>query len=408
MPTCSADPSGCPPGVRPRRHSLLLLLAGTALGLAACGGKYGQEKATSDAGPAGTAPVAAVADTLSCHGGVPDRFAARQTAATPPPGGGTAAGREKGSHKGMVWIGGGRFSMGADGELARPDEYPKHPVRVDGFWMDQTEVTNAQFAAFVAATGYVTTAERAPDWEELKKQLPPGTPRPPDSVLVASSLVFTAPVRPVSLRDYGQWWRWQQGADWRHPEGPRSSIRGKDRHPVVHVSWEDARAYCRWAGKRLPTEAEWEWAARGGRPEAVYPWGNEPVEKGRPKANTWQGRFPDYNTRQDGYATSAPVKSFPPNGYGLYDMAGNVWEWCQDYYRPDYYQALHQQGEAHNPTGPASGFDPQEPTVPKRVQRGGSFLCHDSYCASYRASARMKASPDTGLSHAGFRCVRDQ
>ena len=400
----------CHPGVRPRKNYLLwriLLLAATALCLAACGRKYGQEKAAAGAGTPGSVPPTA-ADALSCHGGVPGRFAVGQTAGTVNTGGSTLAGPSMGSANGMVWIEGGRFAMGADGEPARPDEYPKHPVRVDGFWMDQTEVTNAQFRAFAAATGYVTTAERKPDWEELKQQLPPGTPRPPDSVLVAGSLVFTAPVQPVSLSDYGQWWRWEKGADWRHPEGPTSSIKGKDHYPVVHVSWEDAQAYCKWAGKRLPTEAEWEWAARGGLPDSVYPWGNEPVDRGWPKANIWQGRFPDHNTKQDGYYTSAPVKSFSPNGYGLYDMAGNVWEWCQDYYRPDYYLTLHGQGEVHNPKGPAWGFDPQEPTVPKRVQRGGSFLCHDSYCASYRSSARMKASPDTGLSHAGFRCVKNK
>lgn len=342
-------------------------------------------------------------DTLSCHGNVPDRFAAKTAASVDPVPAGSA------STAGMVWIEGGSFRMGADHpQQAREDEFPKHAVQVDGFWMDQTEVTNGQFAAFVKAAGYVTTAERKPDWSALKQQLPAGTPRPPDSVLVASSLVFKAPGQRVAPGDYSQWWVWEKGADWRHPEGPGSSIKGKENHPVVHISWEDAQAYCKWAGKRLPTEAEWEWAARGGQPGAIYPWGNEPVESGSPKANTWQGRFPDQNTVRDGYYTSAPVKSFPPNGYGLYDMAGNVWEWCSDYYRNDYYQTVSHQGTVRNPKGPASSFDPQEPTVPKRVQRGGSFLCHDSYCSSYRSSARMKASPDTGLSHAGFRCVSDK
>ncbi len=297
--------------------------------------------------------------------------------------------------------------MGADNDAGRADEYPKHRVHVNGYWMDATEVTNAQFRAFVEATGYLTTAERKPDWEALRQQLPPGTPRPPDSVLVPSSLVFFALSQPVSLTDYSQWWRWVEGADWRHPKGPGSSIEGKDTHPVVQVSWDDAVAYATWAGKRLPTEAEWEWAARGGRPNALYPWGNEAIEVGKPKANTWQGRFPITNTRRDGYYTTAPVKAFAANGYGLYDMAGNVWEWCHDWYRADYYAYLDRTGTANDPKGPEQSYDPEEPTVPKRVQRGGSFLCNEAYCSSYRTSARMRSSPDTGLSHTGFRCVKD-
>ncbi len=306
---------------------------------------------------------------------------------------------------GMVLIPAGTFAMGANNEQGRPDEYPRHTVYVDSFRMDATEVTNAQFARFVKATGYVTTAERKPDWEQIRKQLPPGTPRPDDKLLVASSLVFTIPRQEVSLDDYTQWWNWVAGADWRHPQGPGSSIKGKENHPVVQVSWDDAMAYATWAGKRLPTEAEWEWAARGGQRDAVYPWGNEPVEAGKPKANSWQGRFPMQNTGRDGFLGTAPVMSFAPNGYGLYDMAGNVWEWCADLYRSDYYQTSHQQGIVKNPTGPTQSYDPDEPTVPKRVQRGGSFLCNDAYCSSYRSAARMKSSPDTGLSHTGFRCA---
>lgn len=313
-----------------------------------------------------------------------------------------------GETTGMVWIPPGEFMMGAadSDEMARDDEKPRHRVSVDGFWIDETEVTNAQFAAFVKATGYVTTAERQPDWEEMKKQLPPGTPKPPDSVLVPGSLVFKQPSGPVPLDDAANWWSFTPGADWRHPEGPSSSIAGKESFPVVQVSWDDAVAYAKWAGKRLPTEAEWEWAARGGIADAVFAWGNEPIDDGAPKANTWQGRFPDRNTRRDGFDGVAPVRSFRPNGYGLYDMAGNVWEWCADWYRPDYYAQLSGARTAKNPTGPESSYDPQEPTIPKRVQRGGSFLCHDSYCASYRVAARMKASPDTGLMHSGFRCVK--
>lgn len=337
----------------------------------------------------------------SCSSGMPERFAG-----TPASELSIVAGEN--STEGMMLIPGGTFMMGADNEQARPDEYPKHRVTVDGFWMDATEVTNAQFREFVEATGYVTTAERKPDWEELKKQLPPGTPRPPEELLVASSLVFTAPAYQVQLNNVAQWWSWVQGADWRHPEGPGSSIEGKDEYPVVHVSWDDAMAYAKWAGKRLPTEAEWEWAARGGLEEKTYPWGDEHVDAGKPKANSWQGRFPDKNTLKDQYYDAAPVKSFPANGYGLYDMAGNVWEWCSDWYRHDYYKTVSRKEGVKNPQGPDSSFDPDEPLVPKRVQRGGSFLCHDSYCSSYRVSARMKSSQDTGLSHAGFRCVKDK
>jgi formylglycine-generating enzyme required for sulfatase activity len=301
----------------------------------------------------------------------------------------------------MVWIPGGTATLGAaDGQH---DEYPQHQVTLSGFWMDVTEVTNAEFARFVAATGYQTTAERAPDWAALQAQLPPGTPRPADSLLVPASLVFAPPTRPVSLGNPARWWRWQPRTNWRHPQGPGSSNAGREEYPVVHVSWDDASAYARWAGKRLPTEAEWEYAARGGQAEAPYAWGNAAEAAGAP-ANLWQGHFPDYDTAEDGFAGLAPVASFAPNGYGLHDVAGNVWEWCADWYRPDYYQHLAAQPTA-DPAGPAAGYDPQEPTIPKRVVRGGSFLCHASYCTGYRVAARMKTSPDTGLAHTGFRCA---
>jgi formylglycine-generating enzyme required for sulfatase activity len=304
----------------------------------------------------------------------------------------------------MVWVPGGEFTMGSsDDPEARPDEFPAHRVRVDGFWMDQTEVTNAEFRAFVDATGYVSTAERKPDWEELRKQLPPGTPKPSDDRLVAASLVFRSPAAPVPLDDVGQWWSWTPGADWRHPEGPGSSIDGKDDHPVVQVSWDDAAAYAKWAGKRLPTEAEWEFAARGGLDAKRYFWGDDPVSPAR--ANTWQGHFPDENTAEDGYRTTCPVRAFGANGYGLFGMAGNVWEWCADRYRSDAY-AQFGAGVAVNPAGPETSYDPRNSYGESRVQRGGSFLCHDSYCARYRPSARHGCSPDSGMSHVGFRCAR--
>ncbi len=308
------------------------------------------------------------------------------------------------SHEGMVWIEGGTFTMGATDNEGRPDEYPAHEVKVDGFWMDSHEVTNGQFRKFVEATGYVTIAERKPDWEEMKKQLPPGTPKPPDSVLVPGSLVFSPPDHAVPLNNPARWWKWVPGANWKHPEGPGSSIKGKDNYPVIQVAWEDAKAYAKWAGKRLPTEAEWEYAARGGLIDNKYPWGNENPEKGKPKANTWQGNFPNINTDWDRFIALAPVKSFAPNGYGLYDMAGNVWEWCSDWYDANYYKTL--AGKlTTNPQGPEKSYDPMSPTIPMHVIRGGSFMCNKSYCKGYRVTSRMMSSPDSGLENLGFRCV---
>jgi formylglycine-generating enzyme required for sulfatase activity len=336
-------------------------------------------------------------DTTSCHTNMPSRFGVAVNDSS-------IIKEGKVSHDDMVWIPAGEFMMGSSDNEGRSDEYPAHQVKLSGYWIDAHEVTNAQFRKFVEATGYITTAEKAPDWEEIKKQLPEGTPKPPDSVLVASSLVFTPPNYPVPLDNAAAWWSWKKGADWKHPEGPASSIEGKDNYPVVQVSWDDAVAYAKWAGKRLPTEAEWEFAARGGLVSKSYSWGDEPVEKGKPKANTWQGNFPNYNNDWDGYKGLAPVKSFAPNGYKLYDMAGNVWEWCADWYAPDYYESLEDKTTV-NPTGPDKSYDPMEPTVPKRVTRGGSFMCNASYCKGYRVSSRMKSSPDTGLENVGFRCV---
>jgi len=305
----------------------------------------------------------------------------------------------------MVWIAGGEFQMGSSAESAWPDEKPVHRVRVDGFWIDETEVTNEQFAAFVDATGYVTTAERPPTVEEILANSPAGTPPPPPEVLVAGSLVFTPPARPVPLNDVRHWWTWTPGADWRHPEGPDSDLVDRARHPVVHVSWDDAQAYAAWAGKRLPTEAEWEFAARGGLNQEPYVWGSEPPSVTTPQANLWTGTFPHDNTRADGYVRTAPVRSFAPNGYGLYDMAGNVWEWCSDWYDREHYSRRAQEEVTVNPQGPAESHDPRRPFQSQRSQRGGSFLCNDSYCSRYRPSARHGCTPDTGMSHVGFRCV---
>ena len=341
------------------------------------------------------------ADSIAnCSSNIPSRFPATQIKETQ-----QATAQQL--SEGMVYIEGGIFEMGADNQQARQDEYPKHSVKLDGFWIDAHEVTNAQFREFVEATGYVTTAEKKPDWEEMKKQLPPGTPKPPDDVLVAASLVFTPTDKAVDLNNYSQWWTWVPGANWRQPEGPGSSIEGKDNYPVVHVSWYDARAYAEWAGKRLPTEAEWEYAARGGKQKKIYPWGDEHIDMKAVKANSWQGQFPNYNAERDGFFGLAPVQSFRPNDYGLFDMAGNVWEWCADWYHYDYYKMNADINLLSNPEGPSSSYDPMEPSVPKRVQRGGSFLCNDGYCSGYRVASRMKSSPDTGMSHVGFRCVSD-
>ena len=347
--------------------------------------------------------VASVKTSLCCESHIPARFASLSSA---PVAHVLINSNKEQAHTGMVWIKPGSFMMGADNRQASADEYPKHKVAVHGFWMDATEVTNAEFAKFVKATGYITTAERKPDWNELKKQLPPGTPKPSDSLLVAASLVFDPPKEAADLNDYTQWWAWKKGANWRHPHGPGSSVRGKDNYPVVHISWFDAVAYCKWAGKRLPTEAEWEWAARGGLQNKLYPWGDEPVDEGKVKANTWQGHFPDKNTLRDKFYGLAPVASFAPNGYGLYDMAGNAWEWCADYYHNAYYKTL--AAGVNDPKGPTSSYDPDEPYTKKRVIRGGSFLCNESYCTGYRVARRMKSTEDSGMEHLGFRCVQDR
>jgi sulfatase modifying factor 1 len=290
---------------------------------------------------------------------------------------------------GMVWIPGGEFTMGTDDLNSMPNERPAHRARVDGFWMDEHDVTNAEFRKFVEATNYVTTAEKPVDWEQMKKQVPAGTPKPPDEKLKPGSLVFTPPGHAVDLRDMSNWWTWTTGADWRHPEGPGSNLDGRDDYPVVQISWDDAVAYAKWGGKRLPTEAEWEFAARGGAGRNTrYWWGDEFRPGGKFMCNTYTGEFPVKDTSEDGYAGTNPWQAFPANGYGLYDMAGNVWQWTADLYSTP--NAI-----------PRPGV---EDTV-ERVIKGGSFLCNPSYCESYRPTARRGIPPDTGSAHVGFRCV---
>jgi len=380
-----------------KRNFLLFVLL-YCVGFFAC-----KQKTASSEKPVATTLPAHLKKAICCESNIPKRFASLTITKTATL---EDVKTSEHSHTGMVWIKPGVFMMGADNKQASPDEYPKHKVTVNGFWMDVTEVTNAQFNRFVKATGYITTAERKPDWNELKKQLPPGTSKPDDSLLVAASLVFDPPNHKVDLNDYSQWWAWKKGANWKHPHGQGSSIKGKESYPVVHISWFDAVAYCKWAGKRLPTEAEWEWAARGGLQNKIYPWGDKPVDEGKVKANTWQGHFPDHNTLRDKFYGLAPVASFAPNGYGLYDMAGNAWEWCADYYHSQYYETI--ANGAVNPRGPTNSYDPDEPYAKKRVIRGGSFLCNDSYCSGYRVARRMKSTEDSGMEHVGFRCIADK
>ncbi len=311
---------------------------------------------------------------------------------------------------GMVWIPGGEFSMGGlapnDG-LCTPatmnsvnDAQPIHRVYVDGFWMDKTDVTNDEFEKFVKATGYKTIAEIAPTKEQF--------PDAPEENLVAGSTVFTPTTNAVALDDYFQWWRYVHGANWRHPTGPDSDIKGKGNYPVVQIAYADAAAYAKWAGKRLPTESEWEFAARGGLTGRMFAWGNDLKPGGKWMANIYEGEFPMKDTGEDGFAGIAPVAQFPPNGYGLYDMAGNVWQWCSDWYRLDTYARLKLAGGvARNPQGPAASYHPGN-DGPQRVHRGGSFLCTDQYCTRYMVGTRGVGDVDTASNHRGFRCVKDK
>ncbi|WP_027075514.1 SUMF1/EgtB/PvdO family nonheme iron enzyme [Maribacter antarcticus] len=310
--------------------------------------------------------------------------------------------------EGMVWVPGGAFLQGAvpQDKMAMDHEKPAIEVAIDGFFMDVTEVTNAQFAKFVKETGYITTSERKIDWEEMKKQVPEGTPKPHDSILQPGSLTFKKTKSSVpNLYDFSQWWKWTIGASWQHPNGPESNIKGKDTYPVVQVSFEDAMAYCEWSGKRLPTEAEWELAARAGNYGTTYFWGDEATLL-KEQANTWEGEFPVVNTKLDGFELRAPVKTYPANDYGLYDMAGNVWEWTSDWYNTNYYEdAASQNRVRQNPQGAGTPYTANNPYAKEKIIKGGSFLCSASYCASYRVSAKMGSSTDSSLEHTGFRTV---
>ena len=354
-----------------------IVLAGV-FAAAACGTKpephaeHGGAAATTAASPAGSASAAAVrVNTTPAPGPAPD---------------------------GMVWIPGGTFWMGCE-NCGMPDALPAHLVSVAGFWMDRAPVTNAEFARFVTATKYITVAERPLDPRQF-----PGVPL---DKLVPGSAVFKPTSTPVALDNPLQWWRYTPGANWRQPEGPGSDVKKRADHPVVHVAYEDVAAYAKWIDKRVPTEAEFEFAARGGLDRHKFPWGNELTPGGKPVANTWQGRFPAKDQGEDGYLGTSPVTAFPPNGFGLLDMGGNVWHWCADWYRPDAYAARAQAGTVvHDPKGPADSFDPQEPGAAKRVLRGGSYLCTDQYCARYLVGSRGKSEISSGTSNLGFRLVR--
>jgi len=309
--------------------------------------------------------------------------------------------------KGMIWVPSKTFTKGAklNDKMAMMAEKPAHQVYVDGFFMDATEVTNQEFSQFVEATQYITLAEREIDWEEMKKELPAGTPKPDESILQPGSLIFKRNVKNINnVQNYNQWWEWKIGANWRHPQGPDSDIEGKENHPVVHIGYEDALAYCKWANRRLPTEAEWESAAQGNQEDAIFTWGNN-AENLNENANTWQGTFPIELATKDGFDYAAGVKSYPPNSLGFYDLLGNVWEITQDYFNVKYYANLDQNEILQNPKGAKKHFNPNNPYEIEHIIKGGSFLCHASYCASFRISARMGNAEKSSSDHVGFRTV---
>jgi sulfatase modifying factor 1 len=387
------------PGHSPRIPSLALA---TAILVSGCGKENVRaiSVAENEHESASVATPNTIAETATkeiTSGEIPSSFQPTKENHAPAPGA---------SPEGMAWIPGGEFSMGANelpsiddvGMNATLDARPIHRVYVDGFFMDKTDVTNAQFTKFVKATGYVTVAERTPRAEDF--------PDAPPENLVAGSVVFSPPNRPVPLNNHFQWWSYIHGANRHHPGGPNSNVRAKDNLPVVQIAYEDALAYAKWAGKRLPTEAEWEFAARGGQTGKPYVWGDTFCPNGKWMANTHQGNFPNTDTGEDGFIGVSPVAYYPPNPYGLYDMAGNVWQWTSDWYRPDYYRELASVGGvARNPQGPTTPFDPAEPDQPKKVHRGGSYLCTDQYCSRYIVGTRGKGEISTATNHLGFRCV---
>ena len=340
-------------------------------------------------------------DSLSCCDSMPSRFNLHADNA----------------FENMVWIPGGEFIMGAEvadfmddwpfSARSRSDERPLHRVKLDGFWMSKTPVTNQEFKNFVDSTGYITTAEKPINLNDIMKDLPPGTPVPSKESLQPSSMVFSSPNRTVDINNVLSWWRWQRNANWKQPEGPGSSIEDRMDHPVVQVSYFDAVAYAEWKGMSLPTESQWEYAARGGKEQQMFVWGNSPIDEKNPQINIWQGSFPYDNTLNDGYETTSPVTAFSPNNFGLYDMSGNVWEWVSDWYHSREYSKRLAIGVVENPSGSKTSYDPDEPYLAKKVIRGGSFLCNDSYCSGYRPGARMKTSPDSSANHTGFRVVKN-